>query len=51
MPLQSNFIEITFRLGCSPINFLLIFRTPFPENTSGGLLLFRDLPSPENNAF
>ena len=50
MPLQSNFIEITLRLGCSPINFLLIFRTPFPENTSGGLLLFRDLPSPENNA-
>ena len=51
MPLQSNFIEITLRLGCSPVNLRLIFRTPFPENTSGGLLLFRDLSSPENNAF
>ena len=37
--LQSNFIEITLRYGCSPINFLHIFRIPFPNNTYGGLLL------------
>ena len=24
---------------CSPVNLLHIFRTPFPKNTSGGLLL------------
>ena len=36
--LQSNFIEITLRHGCSPVNLLCIFRTPFPKNTSGGLL-------------
>ena len=27
--LQSNFIEIALRHGCSPINMLHIFRTPF----------------------
>ena len=37
---QSNFIEITFWHGCSHINLLHIFRTPFPKNTSGELLLF-----------
>ena len=37
--LQSNFIEIAFRHGCSPVHLLLIFKTPFPKNTSGGLLL------------
>ena len=36
---QSNFIEITLRHGCSPVNLLHIFRTPFPNNTSGRLLL------------
>ena len=35
---QSNFIEITLRHGCSPVNFLHIFRTPFSKNTSGWLL-------------
>ena len=30
---------IALRHGCSPVNLLHIFRTPFPENTSGGLLL------------
>ena len=34
-----NFIEITIRDGCSPLNLLHIFRTPFPKNTSGGMLL------------
>ena len=37
--LQSNFIEITLRHGCSPVNLLHIFRTPFPKNNSGRLLL------------
>ena len=36
-----KFIEITlvFSHGCSPVNLLHIFRTPFPKNTSDGLLL------------
>ena len=29
--LQSNFIEITLQHGCSPVNLLNIFRTPFLE--------------------
>ena len=37
-----NFIEIALRHGCSPVNLLHIFRTPFPKNTFGWLLL--DLP-------
>ena len=37
--LQSKFIEITLRHGCSPVNLLHIFRTPFIKNTSGLLLL------------
>ena len=35
----SNFIEIALRHGCSPVNLLHIFRTLFPRNTSGRLLL------------
>ena len=34
-----NFIEIVLWYGCSPVNLLHIFRTPFPRNTSGELLL------------
>ena len=37
--LQSNFIETPLRYECSPVNLLHIFRSPFPKNTSGGLLL------------
>ena len=37
--LQSNFIEIRLRHGCSPINLLHIFRKTFPKNTSRWLLL------------
>ena len=37
--LQSNFIEIAFRYGCSPVNLLHIFRMPFQQNTSKWLLL------------
>ena len=37
--LQSNFIEITLQRGCSLVNLLHIFRTPFLKNTSGRLLL------------
>ena len=36
--LLCNFIEIALRHGCSPVNLLHTFRTPFPE-TSGWLLL------------
>ena len=35
----SNFIEIAFRHGYSPVNLLHIFKTPFPKNTSGRVLL------------
>ena len=37
--LQSNFIKIALWHGCSPANLLHVFRTPFPRNTSGWLLL------------
>ena len=37
--LQSNFIEITLRHGCSHVNLLHIFRTSFTKNTSGWLLV------------
>ena len=37
--LLCNFIEITHRYKCAPVNFLHIFRTPFPRNNSGWLLL------------
>ena len=37
--LQSNVIQIAFRHGCSPVNLLHIFRTPFLKNTSRRLLL------------
>ena len=37
--LLSNFIEITLRHGCSPVNSLHIFRPPFLENMSVWLLL------------
>ena len=38
----TNFIEIKFCHGCSPVNLLHIFRTTFPKNISGVLLL--DVP-------
>ena len=37
--LLCNFIEITLRHGCSPVNLPHIFRTPFSKNTSEWLLL------------
>ena len=37
--LLCSFIETTFRHGCSHVNLLHIFRTPFAKNTSEGLLL------------
>ena len=37
--IYSNFIEITLRHGCSPVNLWHIFRTPFSKNSSGWLLL------------
>ena len=38
--LRSNFIEITLRRGCFPVNLLHIFRTPLTKNTSRELLLW-----------
>ena len=37
--LLCNLTEITLRHGCSPVNMLHIFRTPFSKNTSEWLLL------------
>ena len=36
---QSKFIKIALRHGCSPVNLMHIFRALFPKNTSGWLLL------------
>ena len=38
--LLSNFTETTLQHGCSPVNLPHIFRTHFPKNISGWLLLF-----------
>ena len=38
--LQSNFIEITFRQGCSRVSLLHVLRTPFSKDTSGRMLDF-----------
>ena len=35
--LLCNFVEISLRHGCSPVNLLHIFRTNFTRNTSGRL--------------
>ena len=40
--LQRNFVEIALRHGCSTVNLLQIFRTLFPKNTSGRVLLSID---------
>ena len=37
--LQSNFIEITLQHGCSPVNFLHIFRTLSYKSTSGKMFV------------
>ena len=37
--LQSNFIEIALRHGCSPVNLLHIFRISFLKNTPEWMLL------------
>ena len=46
-----NFIEIALQHGCSPVNLLHIFRTPFLRSTSGRLLpktiYWRELPRKE----
>ena len=43
LKIYSKFIEITLRYGCSPVNLLHIFRTPFPKNTFGWVFLFDDV--------
>ena len=37
-----SFIENTLRRRCSPVNLLHIFRTLFPKNSSGWVLLYVD---------
>ena len=37
--MQSNFVEIKLRHGCSPVNLLHFFKTSFFNSTSGGMLL------------
>ena len=37
----SSFIEITLRDGCSPVNLLHFFKTSFPKNITGRLLLLQ----------
>ena len=37
--LLCNFVEIAVRHGCSPVNLMHIFRTPFSKNISGWLVL------------
>ena len=51
--LQSNFIEIALRHGCSPVNLMHIFRTPFRKNTSGWLhlSLFRNIQDNKSSSF
>ena len=41
--LLCNFIEMTLRHWCPPVNSLHVFRTSFPKNTSGWLLLWNFL--------
>ena len=36
--IKMEFLEIEFRYGCSPVNLLHIFRTPFSKNSSEELL-------------
>ena len=43
--LKCDFIEITLRHGCSPVNLLHIFRAPFSRNYSGWLLVELQLSS------
>ena len=32
--MQNNFVEMVLWHGCSTVNLLDLFRTPFPKNTS-----------------
>ena len=41
--LQSNFIEIALWHGCFPVNLLHFFRKSFLKNTSGWLLLRKEI--------
>ena len=44
-PKISHSTEIPLRHGYFPVNLLNSFRTPFPKNTSGGLLLPKNKPN------
>ena len=47
---KCDFIEMTLLHGCSPVNLLHIFRTPFTTNTAGWLLLIIINFSADNNS-
>ena len=49
--LESQFFEIALRHGCSPVNLLHIFRTPFLQNASGRPLLQNKRARNINNVF
>ena len=42
---KRDFNNLTLRYGCSPVNLMYIFRTPFPKNPSGELFLILTLIS------
>ena len=45
--LLCSFIETALWHGCFPVNLQQVFRTPFPQNTFGGLLFYiRTFPKP-----
>ena len=46
--LQRSFIEMVLRHGCSPVNLLHLFGTPFHRNTFGWLLLVRRIKGVTN---
>ena len=43
-----NFIEIALCHGCSPANLLIVFRTPFQQNTPEWLLLYKVIARIQN---
>ena len=53
--LLCNFIGITIRRGCSPVHLPHVFRTAFPKNTSGGLVLCKkgnsSMPDQKHNEY
>ena len=49
-PTRKYDFNIAYRYGCSPLNLLHIFRTPFRKNTSGRLLLQKMIVGAQNRS-